>query len=305
MDKQPGTPSLEDHESKQSSRESEVTVLEFFNNQEDNTCSAGRALTQEDIESLEEEINEIRWIPSIPTDNPWFPFSSRHDFRLTDWFSKSKCSKQSIDDYFKDPDLAISTSDLDRSMRSYADMNRALYSIPYGIPEGDEWLKHDLEIPSQLKGGRPEKLTLLSRPIKQCLEFLLGHLPFAPDLAWAPVRKSFGIDGPRVYDEMYTGDWWWNTQSRLPPGATVVPVIIASDKTLMTKLRGDRTAWPVYIQIGNLNRRTRRKQIIPSTLLVGLLPISKEVSRQTDQDLSHKIKSDLYHTAMGIIFDRM
>jgi hypothetical protein len=58
---------------------------------------------------------------------------------------------------------------------------------------------------------------------------------------------------------MHTVEWWWDTQQNLPRGATVVPIIIGTDKTLMTKLRGDVNVWPVYITIGNLPRVVRRK----------------------------------------------
>ncbi|KAI5836726.1 hypothetical protein DFP73DRAFT_601965 [Morchella snyderi] len=30
---------------------------------------------------------------------------------------------------------------------------------------------------------------------------------------------------------MYTADWWWNMQEKLPPGATIVPIICSYDIT--------------------------------------------------------------------------
>jgi len=72
----------------------------------------------------------------------------------------------------------------------------------------------------------------------------------------------------------------------------------------MTHLRGDRVAWPVYMTIGNLPRRIRRKQKIPATILIGLLPISKDVTKLSDPEMAYNIRSQLYHRAMEVILER-
>jgi hypothetical protein len=243
--------------------------------------------------------------PSISSAAPWFPFGSRHDWELASWFAKSRNTKDSIEAYFQNPEFDKAARAEKGTIRNYRGLMQAVYDIPFGIPNSDHWQSLQITVAAQVQGGKPETHTLLYRPIQQCLEFLLGHRPFASDLAWAPVRKSYGRDGARVYDEMHTGDWWWETQTHLPPGATIVPLQIATDKTLMTTLSGDRTAWPVYMTIGNLPRRVRRKQTSPALLLIGMLPISKEVTKSSDPDMAYSIKSDLYHMAMNAILERL
>ncbi|KAF8241316.1 hypothetical protein K440DRAFT_573394 [Wilcoxina mikolae CBS 423.85] len=46
-------------------------------------------------------------------------------------------------------------------------------------------------------------------------------------------------------------------QESLPDRSTVVPVILGSDKTMLSTLRGDKSAWPVYLSIGNLSKVKR------------------------------------------------
>jgi hypothetical protein len=41
-------------------------------------------------------------------------------------------------------------------------------------------------------------------------------------------------------------------QKELPEGATTAPIILASDKTMVLQFRGDKSAWPVYLSIGNI-----------------------------------------------------
>ncbi|GLB42404.1 putative structural maintenance of chromosomes protein [Lyophyllum shimeji] len=66
-------------------------------------------------------------------------------------------------------------------------------------------------------------------------------------------------------------DWWWNTQKKLPTGAVVAPIILASDKTSLTKFQGNKTAWPVYLTLGNIAKEKWRQVSSNATVLHGQL----------------------------------
>ncbi|KIL58542.1 hypothetical protein M378DRAFT_54821, partial [Amanita muscaria Koide BX008] len=72
---------------------------------------------------------------------------------------------------------------------------------------------------------------------------------------------------------MHTGDWWWEMQAR-KPGATVVPILLSSDRTQVTVF-GSKTAYPVYLTIGNLPKDIRRKPSCGGQVLLAYLPASK------------------------------
>ena len=96
---------------------------------------------------------------------------------------------------------------------------------------------------------------------------------------------------------MHTGDWWWKQQMEHPPEATIIPILLSSDKTVMSLSHGDQTLWPVYITIGNLDSKTQRSQTRPDNLLLGSISIIHERSEDgnnKDQDLKAKI----YHLAL-------
>ena len=101
----------------------------------------------------------------------------------------------------------------------------------------------------------------------------------------------------RVYSELDTADWWWEKQQLLPAGATIIPLLISTDKTVITQHHGDKSAWPVYLAIGNLPRSVRRAQNRPGCLLVGFIPVPTD-------DAASKLKAELWHTAMEAIFKR-
>ena len=58
-------------------------------------------------------------------------------------------------------------------------------------------------------------------------------------------------------------------------GATIAPIILASDKTELLRFKGDKTAWPVYLSIGNISKGVRHQPARYGSVLVGYLPVSK------------------------------
>ncbi len=96
---------------------------------------------------------------------------------------------------------------------------------------------------------------------------------------------------------MHTADWWWTTQQSLIDSgihnATIIPVLLATDKTVLTEHTGDMAQWPVYLTIGNLSHEIRRSRSRPGGIMVGLIPIYKGDSVE--------VKMEIYHQTMGMI----
>ncbi|KAI9640247.1 hypothetical protein NHQ30_011297 [Ciborinia camelliae] len=232
--------------------------------------------------------------PAYRSANWWAPFPSETTYAQCAWWLRASTSKPAINDYLHDQTLKQMVN-----IKNYSQINNWLYEIPYGIPN-DTWYNSTItltNIPSTLP---LPKLTILHRDITNCLRFLIGHRPFAKHLSWAPVRQ-FNYTNRRMYSEMNTGTWWWEMQEKLPSGATVVPLLLASDKTQLTKLRGDICAWPVYISIGNLSRNIRKQQKVPSKLLLGLIPIPSGLTHAVDANVSRAVKSHLYHESLRLM----
>jgi hypothetical protein len=89
-----------------------------------------------------------------------------------------------------------------------------------------------------------------------CIKLLLRHLPFKNHPVWAPERKFTSPScSQRMYLDMHTSDYWWNEQKTLPPGATLVPLICGLNKTMLTTMAGNQSAWPVYNTVSNLPKQ--------------------------------------------------
>jgi hypothetical protein len=52
-----------------------------------------------------------------------------------------------------------------------------------------------------------------------------------------------------------------------------VPVLFGSDKTHLTDFTGDKSAWPLYMSIGNIRKDVRRTASRRAWILVAFIPI--------------------------------
>lgn len=84
-------------------------------------------------------------------------------------------------------------------------------------------------------------------------------------------------------------------------GATVAPVILSSDKTNLTRFAGDKSAWPVYLSVGNISKEVRRKPSARAMVLVGYVPVTK-LECFTEAKRSVEIYR-LFHTCMRTLLE--
>ncbi|THH14703.1 hypothetical protein EUX98_g9574 [Antrodiella citrinella] len=105
-----------------------------------------------------------------------------------------------------------------------------------------------------------------------------------------------------MYHDMHTGTWWWDAQETVEldhPGSTsttIVPIIISSDKTRLTQFKG-KSAYPVYMTIGNLPKEVRRKPSMQGQILLAYLPTSR-LEHITNKAARRRSTANLFHACM-------
>jgi hypothetical protein len=90
------------------------------------------------------------------------------------------------------------------------------------------------------------------------------------------------------------------SQERLPKASTVSPIILSSDKTKLSQFRGDQSAWPVYLTIGNIAKDIRRQTSSHATVLLVYLPIPK-LDCYSEGNTRKFVHYRLFHRCMQII----
>jgi Plavaka transposase len=85
------------------------------------------------------------------------------------------------------------------------------------LPIGPEWTCQIIDITGDRpdEEGRPmeEHLELWHRNPIECVKGLIGNPAFREFISYMAERVYLDTEGKtRVFDEMWTGDWWWDTQ---------------------------------------------------------------------------------------------
>jgi hypothetical protein len=83
------------------------------------------------------------------------------------------------------------------------------------------------------------------------------------------------------------------------PGATIVPVIISTDKTLLTLFR-NKQAYPMYLTIGNIPKEIHHKPSCHTYVLLGYLPMTRLENEPNAASCRHQL-ANLYHACMAQI----
>ncbi|KZT64605.1 hypothetical protein DAEQUDRAFT_678329 [Daedalea quercina L-15889] len=152
-----------------------------------------------------------------------------------------------------------------------------------------------------LVGG--EKFTMFCRDILECARALWGDAEHTRYLCITPERHYADANQTtRLYHNLHTGKWWWAIQEKLEeenPGATVMPIILSLDKTQLTMFR-NKTAYPVYLTIGNLPKEIRRKPSHRGQILLAYLPTSW-LEHIKNKAARRRTLANLFHACMSVV----
>ncbi|PPQ73617.1 hypothetical protein CVT26_010525 [Gymnopilus dilepis] len=224
--------------------------------------------------------------------NLWAPFKSKMDWEIAKWAklrgpgSTAFSELLAIDGVFEALGLSYKNAD---TLNKIIDNN---------LPGRPRFTRHEVLVDG-------EALEFFARDIIECIKALWGDADFIVDLIFEPERQyADDTRRVRIYHDMNTGKWWWDIQKKVEadhPGekCTIIPVIISSDKTQLTQFR-NKTAYPVYLTIGNLPKHIRRKPSRQGQVLLAYLPTSK-LDHITNKAARRRTLANLFHNCMKFV----
>ncbi|KAG6839614.1 hypothetical protein C0991_000890 [Blastosporella zonata] len=216
------------------------------------------------------------------------PFESEEEWELAKWLIKNVGHNQT-DQFLQLP--------IDKFLD-------AIDSLPGGVSWNLERIMLTGDLMDENGKALTDELELWYRDPVECVQELISNPVFREIIKFAPERRYCDAEGSEQrIDEMWTAAWWWKIQEMLPEGATIAPVILSSDKTRLSQFRGDKSAWPVYLTIGNISKDVCREASSHATVLIGYLPVGKfncfsEKAKQFERYRT-------FHHCMGVILDSL
>lgn len=168
------------------------------------------------------------------------PFADHDEWELARWLMKN-VNQKGTDEFLKLPIVSYRphkfTTGTKHTIVKTKDRVRPSFSSSYTflklidqLPTGPEWTCRKIrthgdldpiesDTPNSPLDGNTEseELELWMRDPVACIRELIGNPSFNGNMAYAPEKVYMDQEGQtRRYDEMWTGDWWWQTQVRRP-----------------------------------------------------------------------------------------
>ncbi|KAI1782434.1 hypothetical protein LXA43DRAFT_905807 [Ganoderma leucocontextum] len=223
--------------------------------------------------------------------NPYAPFACRRDWEIAKWAKTRGPGSTAFSDLLAIEGVAQL---LQLSFKTAQQLNSIIdKKLPGGRPR---FQREEIVVAG-------EAFEVFFRNILECIRALYGDPEFAPLLLLVPEKHyTDSSKTDRVYFDMNTGKWWWATQEELEkenPGATVIPVIISSDKTQLTVF-GNKTAYPVYMTLGNLPKDIRCKPSRRGQILLAYLPTTR-LQHIKSKAARRRTLANLFHACMARI----
>ncbi|KAG1739364.1 hypothetical protein EDD22DRAFT_787098 [Suillus occidentalis] len=222
-------------------------------------------------------------------ENPYHPFNSQIEWEVARWAKLRGATSTAFSDLLSIDGVS---ERLGLSFKSTNELNKI---IDHELPTGRPKFKREQVV---IAG---ESFDVYYRNIIECIESLYGDPDFARYLTFAPERHYTDEDQTiRLFHDMHTGKWWWNTQKKLDqhcPGGTIIPIIISTDKTQVTMFR-NKSAYPMYLTIGNIPKEIRRKPSRGGHILLAYLPTTR-LEHITNKASRRRSIANLYHACMS------
>ncbi|KII92122.1 hypothetical protein PLICRDRAFT_103181 [Plicaturopsis crispa FD-325 SS-3] len=241
----------------------------------------------ERLQTAKEDSGYHKYKDWLGDDCMWAPFASRLEWEVARWAKTRGPGSTAF------TELLSIEGVQEKLGLSFANTKQLNKIIDNDLPKRPRFHPRSIKVAG-------ETYDVYFRDVLECVKALYGDPEFARHLVFAPERHYTDADRTvRMFHDMHTGKWWWETQKAVEartPGATIAPIIISSDKTQITLFR-NKTAYPVYMTIGNIPKDIRRKPSRRAYVLLGYLPTSR-LEHITNKESRRRTLANLFHACM-------
>ncbi|KAG1901031.1 uncharacterized protein F5891DRAFT_979914 [Suillus fuscotomentosus] len=218
--------------------------------------------------------------------NIWYPFDGLGEWSLAKFLVKN-LSQTQIDKFLK----------LDwfqtRERPQFKSKDELFFYMQQLPGRGPKWQCTKLK----LKGYESEQaIHLIWRDALKVTKQLFANPVYAKHMCYDPHYIYQGQE--HQFGEFWTSGDAWKIQDQLPEGATIVPIVLASDKTPVTRHTGGLEMHPLFLTIGNIQANVRMKATSHVWRCTAFMPTPTFVVNSDFQTLLH---ARLWHKCMDLV----
>ncbi|KAG1891598.1 uncharacterized protein F5891DRAFT_1131557 [Suillus fuscotomentosus] len=211
--------------------------------------------------------NATYGLDSGSTVNIYAPFSSQMDWDIAKWAKLHGSSSTAFTDLLEIEGLS------DRLGLSYKNSKELDKIIDNNLPGRPKFKREQIIVAG-------EAFDVFYRDIIECIKALYSDPDFADFLVFAPEHHYADEDQTvRLFHDIHTSQWWWDMQ--------------------VTMFR-NKSAYPVYLTIGNIPKEIHRKPSRRAHILLAYLPTTR-LEHIANKASRRRTISNLYHACMSRI----
>ncbi|KAF9045535.1 hypothetical protein BJ165DRAFT_1415498 [Panaeolus papilionaceus] len=250
---------------------------------------------------METQMDEARSALNEVDERPWRPFRTRLDFEMADLMLETHMNRRQVDTAISLIHQAIGDRvSSEFTISNCNDLNR-LWDHALAI-RGNGFEEFKFTVPYR---GQDMEYSVWSRSAEQWCRELLTNKNIVSHFQWDAKRVYHRGNSSqvfqRIYDEPWTGEFWWKFQSLLPISGKPFGIILYADKTRLSSF-GNTKGHPVLVRCANLPVEIRNGEGVGGGRLIGWLPILPEISSESGKQGFIRHKREVWHEAMSQIF---
>ncbi|KIK73204.1 hypothetical protein PAXRUDRAFT_21117 [Paxillus rubicundulus Ve08.2h10] len=165
------------------------------------------------------------------------------------------------------------------------------------LPSGPKWKITEIEVEGY---DIEKKIELIYQDGLEVVDSLFGNPIFAQSMSFYPLK--IWQDSVPKYGKWFTAREATRIQDSLPNGATLVPIIAASDKTPVTRQTGGLEMHPLFLTVANINSDVRMKATAHTWRCVAFISIPKF---EIHPDYQTILQSRVWHNCVDIVLAKL
>ncbi len=134
-------------------------------------------------------------------------FQNKTNYAFALWLYQTRITKENVHKYFDD--IWLHSLHSSSSFQTSDEWLNLLHQISYDI-DNEQWQSRAFCISSMYEEADAVQYDIKYQNIIDSLRFLLKHWLFEKDLIYAFIHH-YNMNNCRIYSEMHTIDWWWET----------------------------------------------------------------------------------------------